>query len=358
LGLIRDKALPIIGLTKHQYYYQPKKSRPGRKASTSTTRLVLGKKEEVRNGQIIDQVIKLQEDPDTDYGYRKMYFALMMMGYFINHKKVYRLMREHNLLKQKYKRAERTYARFRIVTPRAPLQVFEMDIKYVWVAQARRHCYILTIIDTFTRFVLHWQVGFTMKSQQVKQAWEYVIVNYLQEADLLKEGVHIEVRNDNGPQFGAKMIQEFFKENYLNQVFTHPYTPQENGHIESFHSILSRSIEKEAFWEIGDLEKRLERFYDTYNNKRLHGSIANLTPKLFWELWDEKKISSKELKNKTLKFSLNIPYQQIPDNENLKGVPCLNYQTLDEFDNLQNEANGPEILQQPPVQRSPSVVPC
>jgi transposase InsO family protein len=31
-----------------------------------------------------------------------------------------------------------------------------------------------------------------------------------------------------------KLIQEFFKENYLNQVFTHPYTPQENGHIESF----------------------------------------------------------------------------------------------------------------------------
>jgi transposase InsO family protein len=38
----------------------------------------------------------------------------------------------------------------------------------------------------------------------------------------------------------AKLIQEFFKENYLNQVFTHPYTPQENGHIESFHAILAK----------------------------------------------------------------------------------------------------------------------
>ena len=233
-----------------------------------------------------------------------------------------------------------------------------MDIKYVWIAQARRHCYILTIIDTFTRFVLHWQVDFTMKSRQVKQAWEEVIEEYLQAADLLKKGVHIEIRNDNGPQFGAKIIQEFFKGNYLNQVFTHPYTPQENGHIESFHSILSKSIDKEAFWEISDLEKRLGKFYDTYNNKRLHGSIANLTPKLFWKLWNEKEISSKELKNKTLKFSLNIPYQQIPDNENLKGVPCLNNQALDEPDYLQKEANGSETLQQPPVQRLPSAVSC
>ncbi len=354
----RDRVLPVAGVSKHQYYYQPKKARPGRKASVSTKRLVSGEMTEESNEQVVDQVINLQSDPDTDYGYRKIYFALMMLGYFINHKKVYRLMKEHKLLKQKHKRAEKTYARYRVVTPRKPLEVFEMDIKYVWVARARRHCYILTIIDTFTRFVLHWQVDFRMKSQQVKQAWEYIIVNYLQEADLLKEGVHIEIRNDNGPQFGAKMIQGFFKENYLNQVFTHPYTPQENGHIESFHSILSRSIEKEAFWEIADLEKRLEKFYDTYNNKRLHGSIANLSPKLFWKLWDEGKISSRELKNKTLKFSLNILYQQIPDHESQREVPCLNNQTLDEFDYLQNEANGPEILQQPPAQRSPSVVPC
>ena len=350
--------LPITGITKHQYYNQPKKARPGKKASVSTKRLVSGEMIEESNEQVVDEIINLQLDPDTDYGYRKMYFALMMLGYFINHKKVYRLMKEHKLLKQKYKRLKKTYARYRVVTPRAPLQVFEMDIKYVWIAGARKHCYILTIIDTFTRYVLHWQVGFTMKSQQVKQSWEYVIINFLQEADLLKEGVHIEIRNDNGPQFGAKMIQDFFKENYLNQVFTHPYTPQENGHIESFHSILSRSIEKEAFWEIGDLEKRLEIFYDTYNNKRLHGSIANLSPKLFWKLWDESKISSRELKNKTLKFSLNIPYQQLPDNENLKGVPCLNHKTLDASYDLQKEANGSETLQQPPAQRSPSVVPC
>ena len=75
-----------------------------------------------------------------------------------------------------------------------------------------------------------------MKSRQVKQAWEEVIANYLQPADLLRKQIHIEIRNDNGPQFGAKIIRQFFKENHLNQVFTHPYTPQENGHIESFHS--------------------------------------------------------------------------------------------------------------------------
>jgi hypothetical protein len=44
---------------------------------------------------------------------------------------------------------------------------------------------------------------------------------------LFERGINIEVRNDNDSRFSAKLIQEFFKENYLNQVFTHPYTPQE-----------------------------------------------------------------------------------------------------------------------------------
>mgnify|MGYP001084000863 CR=1 FL=1 len=97
-----------------------------------------------------------------------------------------------------------------------------MDIKYVWITKDRRHVYILTVIDTFTRFVLHWQVGFSMKARKVKQAWEEVIFNYLQPADLLRKQIQIEIRNDSGPQFGAKTIRQFFEENQLNQVFTHP----------------------------------------------------------------------------------------------------------------------------------------
>ena len=58
-----------------------------------------------------------------------------------------------------------------------------------------------------------------------------------------RENDYIEVRNDNDPRFSAKMVQEFFLKNHLNQVFTQPYTPQENGHIESFHAILGRSLE-------------------------------------------------------------------------------------------------------------------
>jgi transposase InsO family protein len=350
--------LPIVRITKHQYYYQSKGKRSGKKPSMTTERVIGQIKELVNNQDVINQIKIVQSDPETNYGYRKMYFQLMLLGYFINHKKVYRLMKQNNLLKEKYKRTGKKYAKYRIVIPQGPLQVIEMDIKYVWIVQANRHAFILTIIDTFTRVALQTEVGFTMKASQVKQAWEKVIVNYLQPADLLSKQVHIEIRNDNGPQFAAKLIQNFFKDNYLDQVFTHPYTPQENGHIESFHSILSRSLENHGFWDIYELDSWLTMFYNKYNNVRLHGSTANLPPKTFWGLWEQGKITRKVLKNKKVKFNLNVPYQELSGKMNLREVPCLNFDRLNANQNLSGKISGPASLKQPSVQKSPSVVPC
>ena len=346
MGLKRDKALHILQLSRHQYYYKPKAKRPGR-APTQTTKQKQGDIiMEVDNQIVVDQMKTIQSNPDIDYGYRKMYYALMIMGYLINHKKVYRLMFEHNMLKEFHKRSDKTYVAYRIVAPDGPLQVLEMDIKYVWITRDRRYAYILTVIDTFNRQVLLWELGFTMQSKQVQQVWQRIIVEHLQPADMLNKHIRIEVRNDNGPQFTAKKIQDFFRENHLNQVFTHPYTPQENGHIESFHSILSKALSKQVFWNLEQLNERLILFYETYNNTRLHASIANLPPRTFTELWNKGLIERKVLAKNKVKFLLKIRYQQLSGNENLREVPCL------------NEAIGPETLQQPSVQRSPSVVPC
>ena len=179
--------------------------------------------------------------------------------------------------------------------------------KYKYYCRNLVDKYSALIYLMFDKFVLHWQVGFSMKARQVKQAWEEVICNYLQPADLINQKIHIEIRNDNGPQFGAKIIRQFFEQNHLNQVFTHPYTPQGNGHIESFHSILSNAMGNQVFWDMEELISRLTIFYKKFNNVRLHGYIANLPPRVFWNLWQEGKITRKVLKNKKVKFNLNIP---------------------------------------------------
>ena len=339
----------MIGISLHQYYYKSKDKRPGRKQTQTVIKQHENEKIKVPNEAVVEEIILIQSDPDTDYGYRKMYFALMVLGYYINHKKVYRLMKKSGLLKQRHKRAEKNFAKYRIVIPEGPLEVLEMDMKLVWVVRERRHGYILTVIDTFTRAVLYRGLGFTMKTAQVQTAWEYIIIHYLQPADMLRKKIHIEVRNDNGPQFSSVVIRQFFEQNHLNQVFTHPYTPQENGHIESFHSILTKAIGNQVFWDLPELETFLILFYEKYNNYRIHASIANLSPRVFWNLWEKGEISRTVLKNKKVRFKLTIPYQQLSGKMNLREVPCLNSSEFDTQKNLQKEVSGPEALQQPSV---------
>jgi len=283
----------------------------------------------------------------------------MILGYLINHKKVYRLMQNALLLKERYKRAGKSYAKYRTVNPSGPLEVLEMDVKQVWITEHRRFAYILTILDTFTRAVLHWCYGFHMRKEQVKNAWEKVIIDHLQPADQLAKGIHVEMRNDNAPQFSAREIQRFFEENYINQVFTHPYTPQENGHVESFHYILKEALGNQEFWSLGELEERLKVFYDKYNHVRIHASIAYLWPMKFWQLWDEGKITRIEKGKNKIKFKLNIPYQMISGNESQREVSCSNSSPFNEGENLLEEVNGPNTSKYTTsVQRSPSVVSC
>lgn len=308
LGLRRNQALELVQISKDQFYYQPKEGRRGIAPSKQTKYRSNGRWKLVNNEQVIEKIKAQLSKPDLNYGYRKMSYYLQQRGYLINHKKVYRLMKENRLLQAKKAQTQKTYAKYRIVTPEEPLEVLEMDIKQIWVEEHRRYAYNLTILDTFTRAALYFTVGYNMRQAQVKQAWEYVIEHHLQAADALNRALHIEVRNDNGPQFSAKMIKKFFEDNGLHQVFTHPYTPQENGHVESFHGILAQHLNMRTFWTLEHLEQDLTLFYERYNNTRIHASIAYLSPHDFWKLWEMENIERIEIARNKVKFKLKIPY--------------------------------------------------
>lgn len=312
-GLKRDISLQIVGLSKNQYYYKSKGKKSGRGPSQSTLwrnpqDLSIQNK---GNEEVIQEIIEIKLEENQPNWYRLITKILQIRGYYINHKKVYRMMKDYVLLEKPRKRKGRNFVKYRRVNPAGPLRVIEMDIKYVWIYEICKYAYILTVIDTFTRYVLHWAVGYTMKSEQVKEVWEYIIANYLQPAELLKKQVEIEIRNDNGKQFNSNVVIDFFKENYLNQVFTHPYTPQENGHVESFHAILGKALQKDEFTSLQMLEKRLERFYTCYNNERPHSGTIGIPPAKFWALFELGKIQIVPLGKRKVKFKLTVAYQDI-----------------------------------------------
>lgn len=286
----------------------------GRRPSKTTARKqsATGQICHVSNENVVQRIVEIKLDPDHANYYRLITKTLCLEGYYINHKKVYRLMYEHILLEPKNRVKTKRYVQHRRVAPHGPLEVLEMDIKYFWIHGKRRYAYVLTVIDTFTRYVLHWSVGYSMKSGQVKDLWEYIITHYIQVHKNKEASLDIEIRSDNGPQFSSKEVEAFFKSNELTRVFTHPYTPEENGHIESFHKTLAKALSNDRFGTLADLEKRLCTFYLSYNNKRAHGSTLGLPPALFWALYDKEQIVVKRNEEKRLlHFKLKVAYQDI-----------------------------------------------
>lgn len=312
-GINRDTSLQIAGLSKNQFYYQPKGGIRGR-SKTTTTKWKNSQTSEIKyvnNEDVIKLIVQYKLDPDHANWYKLICYNLQLNGFYINHKKVYRLMYQHLLLEDAPKKATRNFVKYRKVSPIRPLQIIEMDIKYVYIEGQNKHAFVLTILDTFTRDVLFWTAGYSMKSEQIKQSWEYIIAEYFQPRKIDLKNIIVEVRNDNGRQFLADLIRNFFEENNIKQIFTKPYTPEENGHIESFHSILSEAIKSDVFLTLNELEDRLVKFYYCYKHFRSHSGTKGIPPSIFWMLFELNYIEVISLKNNQYKIKLKVAYQDI-----------------------------------------------
>lgn len=265
------------GQNKSSYYYCKSEAKAGRKP-TSHTFLTSG--EMVSNEVVIESVKKILGVEFVCYGYQKMTPDLRELGYIINPKKVYRLMKESHLLlgKKFVNREKREFVKQRKITASYPMQYLAMDIKYVYIQGERRNVYLLTVIDICTRKVLAHVIKPSIKQHDVVLLLDGVLQEYKVEG--------ITIRNDNGSQFIAKTVRSYLREKHVNQEFTHIATPEENAYIEALHSILEREVIRRYWFDTYHYAKwKIEEYYKFYNSKRRHGSIRKMAPEKYWQIF-------------------------------------------------------------------------
>lgn len=139
-------------------------------------------------------------------------------GYTINHKKLYRIMKEEGLLKLDNRidrsGSGRKFVKFRKVYTSRPLECLEMDIKMVWIPSVGKNAYLLSIIDVHTRRILKDYFSFNIKQSHV-----IALLSELFEDFYYPENVVI--RSDNGSQFIARKVREYLGLIGVKQEFTH-----------------------------------------------------------------------------------------------------------------------------------------
>ena len=67
------------------------------------------------------------------------------------------------------------------------------------------------------------------------------------------------------------------------------HTPEQNGHVESFHKTLKKEyVWPHEFANYQEAKVALEKARINYNGSRIHSALGYLTPDEFMELWEMK----------------------------------------------------------------------
>lgn len=201
----------------------------------------------------------------------------------INHKKVYRLCKELDILRPQrkiYPNRPRKLAKREKVT--GSNQLWQMDIKYGYIIDKKQFFFQLSVIDVFDRTIIDYHLGLSATAKDASRVLETAL-----KKRGLKPGDNLPIiRTDNGPQFIAKDFEKTCLKWKIEHERIPVKSPNLNAYIESFHSILEDDCySRYEFESFAHAYKVITEYMDYYNNRRRHGSINNMTPSQFYKLW-------------------------------------------------------------------------
>jgi len=261
-------------MPRSTFYYRSQGGKRGRKSVKE-----IEHKEGIRySEEKILELIKglLFDDFTSSYGYIKITHWLKHRGYIVNKKRVYRIMKQAGLLKSRdlfRKQYRAPQAEEFLMRPKGPYEGLQMDITYVFIQGEKRSALFLVIQDVFSRKVLGYRIGWTMRGSDVIELIDDVVLG------LDKIPKKIIIRTDRGQQFVSHMLYEYLQEVGIGHELTRPKTPQHNAYIESFFSIFEREvIYKEEFFSIEHLKETAHKFITFYNDERLHAGLRYRSP--------------------------------------------------------------------------------
>jgi len=214
-------------------------------------------------GAILDYYGKHRED-----GYRRLAFMMLDEDVVaVSPSSVYRVLSEAGLLRRWNRTPSKKGTGF--VQPVAPHQHWHIDVSYLNLCGT--FYYLCSILDGYSRWVVHWEIR-----EQMKEADVEIILQRAREK-------HPEARpriiSDNGPQFIARDFKEFIRTSGMEHVRTSPFYPQSNGKEERWHQTLKREcIRPRCPLSLEAARRIVAEFVKHYNTKRLHSAIGYVTP--------------------------------------------------------------------------------
>ncbi len=201
-------------------------------------------------------------------GYRRLAYMMLDENVTaVSPSSVYRLLSTRGLLHPTTAEPSKKGQGFK--QPKRPHQHWHIDITYLNISGT--FYYLCTILDGYSRFIVHWEIRSAMKESDVETIVQRAREKFPQAKPRLI--------SDNGPQFIARDFKNFVRLCGMQHVRTSPYYPQSNGKIERWHRTLKwECIRPGCPLSLADAERIVAAFVDQYNHHRLHSAIGYIVP--------------------------------------------------------------------------------
>jgi transposase InsO family protein len=215
------------------------------------------------------------------YGRPRITAALRRQGRKVNPKRVYRLMREDNLLcVRKRKFIVTTDSNHgRKVYPNLASEMVLSGINQLWVADItyirleREFVYLAVVIDAFSRRVVGWALDRTIKDDLTVAALQVAL-------ELRRPPPGLVHHSDRGSQYASGDYTDLLKAHGCQISMSHKASPWENGGCESWMKTLKyEEVYRQEYRDLAEARASIERFIEkVYNLKRLHSALGYLPP--------------------------------------------------------------------------------
>jgi len=211
------------------------------------------------------------------YGIDKMTEWLRRQGYWVNPKRVRRLMRQMGL-EAVYPRRKRSLSipdkqhkiypyLLRGVQIIRSDQVWSTDITYV--RMYRGWLYLVAVMDWFSRYVLSWEISTTLESE--------FCISALKEA--LSLGKPDIFNTDQGSQFTSIDFTEVLLDADVQISMDGKGRVFDNIFIERlWRTVKVEEVYLHDYQTVTEARYNLGRYFELYNNRRLHQALGYHTP--------------------------------------------------------------------------------